>query len=250
MPALASAGFRAIAFDLRGYNRSDKPRGLSAYRLDRVAGDLRAILDDAARDPVAVVAHDWGGALAWWAAFLFPERIERLALLNVPHPTVFRRALRTDPAQRKRSRYFFYFQLPWLPERKISADGFGALRRMFARMTRPGTISAEELERYAASWSRPGALRGMLAWYRAAFRRPPPAPPTTTVAPPVRIVWGLRDGALGEALIDPSAARCREVEVFRVPEAGHWVHLEEPERVNELLLDFLGAKPVRSGAGP
>jgi pimeloyl-ACP methyl ester carboxylesterase len=90
----------------------------------------------------------------------------------------------------------------------------------------------------------------MLAWYRAAFRRPPPAPPTTTVVPPVRIVWGLRDGALGEELIEPSAARCREVEVFRIPEAGHWVHLEEPERVNQLLLDFLGAKPVRSGAGP
>ena len=76
MPALASAGFRAIAFDLRGYNRSDKPRGLSAYRLDRLAGDLRAVLDDAAREPVAVVAHDWGGAVAWWSAFLFPERID------------------------------------------------------------------------------------------------------------------------------------------------------------------------------
>ncbi len=248
MPALAGAGFRVVAPDLRGYNRSDKPRGLGAYRLDRLAGDLRALLDDLSSAPVPVVAHDWGGAVAWWGALLFPERIERLAILNVPHPAIFRRALLSDPDQRKRSRYIGYFQLPWLPERKLAANSFRALRQMLVRLSRAGTFPDSELDRYAAAWARPGALTAMLAWYRAALRRPAPKPPTLRVEPPVRIIWGIHDAALSPALIDPSAALCREADVFRLP-AGHWVHLEAPERVNALLLDFLGELPVRSGAG-
>jgi len=248
MPALAGAGFRVVAPDLRGYNRSDRPRGLGAYRLDRVAGDLRVLLDDLSSQPVPVVAHDWGGAVAWWGALLFPERIERLALLNVPHPIAFRRALRTDRDQRKRVGYMAYFQLPWLPERRLAADDFGALRRMLVKLSKAGSFTDADLDRYAAAWARPGALTAMLAWYRAALRRPPPRPPAVRVEPPVRIVWGLHDTALSPALIDPSAALCRAADVFRLP-AGHWVHLEAPERVNALLLDFLGELPVRSGAG-
>jgi pimeloyl-ACP methyl ester carboxylesterase len=250
LPALASAGFRAVAPDLRGYGRSDKPRGLSAYRLDRIAGDVRALLDDLSPAPVPIVAHDWGGAAAWWATLLFPERIARLAILNVPHPVVFRRALRADRDQRRRARYMLYFQLPYFPERKLSAAGFRPLRSMLARNSRPGTFSAADLDRYAAAWARPGALTAMLAWYRAAFRRPPPRPPRLDLEPPVAILWGERDTALSPALVAPSAALCRQVEIVRFPEAGHWLHLEEPERVNELLLDFLAGMPVRSAAGP
>jgi len=197
---------------------------------------------------VPVVAHDWGGAVAWWGALLFPERIDRLAILNVPHPIAFRRALRSDPDQRKRSRYIGYFQLPWLPERKLADDGYRALRGMLVRLSKAGSFTDADLDRYAAAWARPGALTAMLAWYRAAFRRPAPKPPTERVEPPVRIIWGIQDTALSPALIDPSAALCREADVFRLP-AGHWVHLEAPERVNALLLDFLGELPVRSGAG-
>ena len=250
MPALAGAGFRAVAPDLRGYARSDKPRGLGAYRIDRLAGDLRALLDDLSPEPLPVIAHDWGGAVAWWGALLFPERIERLALLNIPHPVVYRRALRNDRDQRRRARYVLYFQLPWLPERKLRSEQFRALRRMLRRMSREGTFTDADLERYVAAWARPGAVTGMLAWYRAAFRRPPPRPPTTMVAPPVKIVWGMDDTALSPALVDPSAALCRDVDVERLSDAGHWVHLDQPEHVHALLLDFLASKPVRSGARP
>jgi pimeloyl-ACP methyl ester carboxylesterase len=240
LPALAAAGFRAVAPDLRGYARSDKPRAVRAYRLDRLAGDVRALLDELSPAPVPVVGHDWGGAAAWWAALLFPERIARLAIVNAPHPLVFRRALWSDPDQRRRSRYFAYFQLPYFPERKLAEDGFRRLRRMLLRMSRAGTFTEADLDRSAAAWARPGALSGMLAWYRAALRHPPPRPPRATVEPPVALVWGMADAALSPRLVEPSAARCREVEVLRIEGAGHWAHLEEPERVSEHLLRLLG----------
>jgi pimeloyl-ACP methyl ester carboxylesterase len=249
MPALARAGYRAVAPDLRGYNRSDKPRGLAAYRLDRIAGDLHALLDDLSSAPVPIVAHDWGGAAAWWAALLFPERIARLAVVNVPHPIAFRRALRHDRDQRRRARYMLYFQLPFFPERKLAAERFRPLRSMLTRLSRAGTFTPDDLDRYAAAWARPGALTAMLAWYRAAFRRPPPRPPRFDVELPVAIVWGMGDAALGPALVDASAAFCRSAEIHRLGDSGHWAHLEEPERVNGLLLDFLAGMPVRSAAG-
>jgi pimeloyl-ACP methyl ester carboxylesterase len=226
---------------LRGYHLSAKPRGVGAYRIDRLAEDLRALLDELGPAPQPVVAHDWGAAVAWWGALLFPERFSRLAILNAPHPTVFRRALRSNREQRRRSRYFFYFQLPWLPERKLAAGGFRKLRSMFRRASRPGTFADSELDRYAAAAAVPGALTAMLNWYRAALRRSPPPPLSLVVEPPVRIIWGTRDVALGEELVAPSARLCRRAEVFRLPEAGHWVQHEEPERVNRLLLDFLAA---------
>jgi pimeloyl-ACP methyl ester carboxylesterase len=241
-----AGSFRAVAPDLRGYHRSDKPRGLGAYRLDRLAGDLRALIDDLGPAPCPVVGHDWGGALAWWGALVFPERISRLVILNAPHPGVLRRALLRDPDQRRRSRYMFLFQLPWWPERKLGRDGCRLVRKTFERTSRPGTFTPAELDRYAAAAALPGALRGMLAWYRAGLWRPAPRPPHRRVEPPLRLLWGDADRALSPALVEPSAARCREAEVVPLEGASHWVQHEEPERVSALLLDFLAREPVRS----
>jgi epoxide hydrolase 4 len=204
-----------------------------------------------------VVAHDWGAVHAYWSALRFPERIARLAILNGPHPAAFRRALVRDREQRRRSRYVFSFQLPWLPERKLLRDDGRLLRAMFRRTSRPGTFSEAELARYAAAAAIPGAMTAMLHWYRAALRRRPPEPASWIVEPPVRIVWGTQDVALGEPLLDASARLCRRVEIFRLPEAGHWVQHEAPERVNALLLDFLAGESgdrhpfsARKGYGP
>jgi len=245
IPALAAAGMRAVAPDLRGYHLSDKPGRLSAYRLDRLARDLIELATDLGPGSCDLVAHDWGGAAAWWAALLEPSRVRRLAILNVPHPAVFRRALLRDREQRRRSRYMFYFQLPWLPERKLAAGRFAPLRAIFRRTSRAGTFSEADLATYAAAAAYPGARTGMLNWYRAMLRRPPPRPASLRVEPPVRIIWGVDDVALGPEMVEPSAALCREAEVFRIAGAGHWVQHEEPERVNRLLLDFLTPNPVR-----
>ncbi len=243
MPALAAAGYRVVAPDQRGYHLSDKPRGLSAYSLDRLAEDVVALFDHLGVERAPLGGHDWGAAVAWWTAIRFPQRVERLAILNVPHPAVLRRALWTDAEQRRKSRYMAYFQLPWLPERKLAADGYRAFRAIFRRSSRPGVFRDADLDRYAAAAACPGALTGMLAWYRAALRRPPRRPASLRVEPPVLMLWGLEDVALGPALVDPSAAFCREVEVVRFPESGHWVLHDEPAAVNERLLAFL-ARPA------
>ncbi len=242
---LAEAGLRVIAPDQRGYHLSEKPRGLAAYSLDRLAEDVVGLLDALGLERAAVVGHDWGAAVAWWTALRFPERVERLAILNTPHPAAFRRLLKTDAEQRRRVRYMLYFQLPWLPERKLAAGGFKPLRKIFRISSRPGTFSEADLDRYAEAAAVPGALTGMLAWYRAGLRRPPRRPPTLRVEPRTLILWGVEDVALSPKLVEPSAAFCREVEVVRFPDAGHWVQHEAAAGVNERLLEFLAPAPPR-----
>jgi pimeloyl-ACP methyl ester carboxylesterase len=244
IPALVGAGLRVVAPDLRGYNLSDKPRGLRAYGLDALTDDLIALIDDLGPGGARVAAHDWGGVVAWWAAEQFPERFDRVAILNVPHPAVLKRTLRTSREQRRRSRYMFYFQLPFLPERKISKAGYRAFRSIFRRSSAPGTFTAAELDRYAEAAARPGALTAMLNWYRAALWCPPHRRRHAVhggprIRVPVRLIWGTGDVALGAEMIEPSAELCERCEIFRIPTAGHWVAHEATDEVNRLLLDFL-----------
>jgi pimeloyl-ACP methyl ester carboxylesterase len=235
---LAAAGYRVLVPDQRGYNLSEKPRGVAAYGLDRLAGDVVGLLDDAGRETALVVGHDWGGAVAWWTAIRHPERVARLAVLNMPHPRVMERFVRRDPAQRKRSSYIFLFQIPWLPERRLAAGNFARAAAALEKTSRPGTFGEDDLARYRAAWSQPGAIHAMIQWYRAALRARPRRPPSTEVRAPTLLVWGARDGFLGREMAEPSIARCTRGRLELVDEASHWVQHEEPERVNRLLLDF------------
>lgn len=239
LPALAAAGYRVVAPDLPGYNLSDKPKGLGPYGLDRLSDVVRGLIDRLEVTSLPVIGHDWGGVVAWWSALRFPERIARLAVLNAPHPAVFRHALRRDPEQRRRSRYIVYFQLPWLPERRLRQSDYRPFRSIFRRTSRPGTFDESELAAYAAAAARPGALTAMLNWYRAALWRPPRRPAHAQVEPPVRILWGAEDLALGRSLVEPSAARCRAAGIHWIESAGHWVQHEAAAEVNRSLLDFL-----------
>jgi pimeloyl-ACP methyl ester carboxylesterase len=243
---LAAAGYRVLAPDQRGYNLSEKPRGVAAYGLDRLARDVVGLIDDAGREKALLVGHDWGGAVAWWTAIRHPERIAKLAVLNMPHPRVMERFVRHDPAQRKRSSYIFLFQIPWLPERRLAAGNFARAAAALAKTSRPGTFGEDDLARYRAAWSQPGAVHAMIQWYRAALRARPRRPPSTEVRVPTLLVWGARDRFLGREMAEPSIARCPDGRLAIVDEAGHWVQHEEPERVTRLLLDFFaeGAAPL------
>jgi pimeloyl-ACP methyl ester carboxylesterase len=233
IPALAQAGFRVVAPDMRGYNTSSRPAGVSAYAGDKLAADVRDLIRERGERSALLVGHDWGAAVAWTAAMNHPDAISRLAILNLPHPRRLLVAL-TDPRQLVRSWYMFFFQLPWLPERAVRAGNWAGLRRGLER---------EDVERYIEAWSQPGAARSMINYYRAAFRQTP----RRTVArmrpilAPTMIVFGERDRYLRHQLAEPHPADVPNLErVVRVPNASHFVQNDAPEAVNELLIDFFG----------
>lgn len=235
---LAGAGYRVLVPDQRGYNLSDKPRGVSAYRLDALAGDVVGLIEDAGREKAAIVGHDWGAIVAWWLALTHAERLERLAILNVPHPAVMRRHLRSSRRQLRRSWYIFLFQLPWLPEWFLRRRGFrNAVRAL--RASRPGTFSDADIEVYREAWSQPGALRSMLHWYRAALRAPSRRPPSVRVSVETLMLWGCRDVALGREMAAPSIDLCDKGRLILFEQASHWLQHEEAENVTRLLLGFL-----------
>lgn len=235
---LAEAGFRVWAPDQRGYNLSDKPGGVAAYAIGHLAADVAALIQTAGRERAIVVGHDWGGAVAWHLAEHFPERIERAIILNVPHPAVMLENLRRNPKQLRRSWYMFFFQLPWLPERLLTFRKGALLARSLRRTSRPGTFSDGDLNRYREAWLQPGAMRGMLNWYRAATRRSFSKAPTSAIRRPTLLVWGARDQFIGREAAQPSIDRCINGKLVFLEDATHWVQHEEPARVNQLMLNF------------
>lgn len=237
---LAGNGLRLLVPDQRGYGLSDRPRGLAAYHLDRLAADVVALADACGAGRFRLVGHDWGGLVAFWVASLHPERVERLAVLNAFHPGVFSPYLRAHPGQLLRSAYAGLFQVPRLPERLLTARDSALLRALMRRSARPGTFGPAELDRYAREWARPGAVTAMLDWYRALARLPRVRHPPPVTAPTL-ILWGERDAALQPGLATASLALCERGRLQRFPDATHWVQHEAPEAVNAALIDFLHA---------
>lgn len=237
---LAAAGFRVLVPDQRGYNRSDKPRGVRSYGMDTLAEDIVGLIDALGRDRAHVVGHDWGGAIGWWLGVKHAHRLDRLALLNIPHPRVMEKTLRTSAEQRARSSYMFFFQLPWLPEHALGRNSHDLLVRTLRKTSRPGTFGDEDIALYRAAWARPGALTGMLHWYRAALRARPAREASPRVTVPTLLIWGTKDIALGREMVPPSLDLCDQGRAVYLDEATHWVQHEEPEAVNRLLVEHFG----------
>jgi pimeloyl-ACP methyl ester carboxylesterase len=234
---LAAAGFRVIVPDQRGYNLSSKPSGVASYALTELVSDVIAIADQLGQQRIFLAGHDWGAAVAWSAALLHPQRIAKLAVLNVPHPSVMRRYLMMQPRQMLRSWYMLFFQLPWLPETLFSAFNFRIGARSLLRSSRPGTFTADDLVHYRAAWSQPGAMTAMINWYRALFRFRARFS-DSTVRVPTRILWGERDAFLLTEMAHESLRYCSDAELFTFAGATHWLQHEEPARVSELLIAF------------
>jgi len=245
IPALAAAGYRVVVPDQRGYNRSEKPAGVAAYDLDVLAGDVLALADDVLAastfDRVALVGHDWGAAVAWHVAGMAPERLRRLAILNVPHPKVMIDTLRSDVDQLRRSGYILFFQLPWLPEYVLSRHDFAGLTKMLRASGHRDTFTDADVEQYRAAWRKPGAVTAMVNWYRAAGRRALWSSPSTgRIDVPTLVIWGAQDVALRATMAQPSADLCRAGRLAMIDDATHWVQHDAPDRVNRLLLEHLG----------
>lgn len=239
IPALAGMGYQVLAPDQRGYNLSDKPRDIASYELDRLAADITGLADGAGRRRFSIVGHDWGAVVGFWVASLHPDRVERLAALNAPHPAIWRRAMRDDPAQRRKSWYVHAFRIPWLPEFMLRRQNFEALAQAVRDTRRADANSERDLAVYRAAWSKPGALTAMVNWYRALHRIDLLTEPLPQIKPRTLIIWGTDDKFVMKDLAEKSAALCMQGSVSYLDTATHWVQHDEPDRVNALLLEFL-----------
>jgi pimeloyl-ACP methyl ester carboxylesterase len=244
---LSQAGLRVVAPDQRGYNLSDKPREVSAYRIDQLTLDVLGIMDYFGRDKACVVGHDWGAAVAWYTASQHPQRVEKLAILNVPHQAAMNRAL-TKPLWRqlRKSWYIFAFQTPRLPEWAFRRQHYRPMLAAILRSARPNAFSPDEQKRLVEAWSQPSAITGGINWYRAmlrqAFRMGPKrgtAHFQRRVTCPTLLLWGDQDAFLEPILADWSMEWVDHGRLLHFPNATHWLAHEEPEAVNRELIGFL-----------
>lgn len=235
---LVEAGYRVLVPDQRGYNLSDAPAEIGAYRIETLSRDIVDLIRSAGESSAHVVGHDWGGMVAWDLALRHPEVVNRMAVINAPHPLAFRRTRWRDPRQVLRSWYALFFQLPRLPEWTFQRKDFRWAVRGLKGSAEQGSFTDLDVDRYRQSWSRDGRVTGMLNWYRAAGRYGL-TPPREGVDAEAMVVWGEQDPALVPILGPRSVAYCGDGRLERFPTAGHWVHLDHPSAVSTLLVEHL-----------
>lgn len=241
MPLAAS--HTVVAVDQRGYNTSSKPAGVGAYALWHLVEDLRALVVHLGYDRATIVGHDWGGVVAWSFAMRHPGMVERLAILNLPHPQLFRKALKTNIRQIGRSWYAGAFQVPHLPEWLMQQNDYAALVGALTNtVKRPNTFSAADLAEYRQAWAQPGALTAMVNWYRAAARYGGTfykSLISQCVHMPTLLIWGTNDLALGQELTYGTERYATDLRVRYLNGISHWVQQEAPDQVNAALLPFV-----------
>jgi pimeloyl-ACP methyl ester carboxylesterase len=242
---LAAAGFRVVAPDMRGYNLSSRPDDVAAYDADKLAADIRDLIHERGAESAFLVGHDWGGTAAWATAMNHPEVVDRLAILNAAHPRKLSQGLH-HPDQLRKSWYFFFFNLPDLPESVVEANRWHFFRH-FLHDANPA-YTPEDINRYIEAWSQPGAATGMINYYRSSVRTPPKqaAAAIRPIDTPTLVIWGEDDHYLGPELAEPEHDDVPNLDrVERLPNASHWVHHDAAEHVTQLLADFF--TPAMSG---
>lgn len=252
LPAVAKAGFEAVAIDMRGYNTSDKPKELSAYRLPELIADVRGVIQTLGRGRKAIlVAHDWGGAVAWAVAGAHPELLEKLVIINAPHPTVFARELASNPKQQAASGYMTFFQSPGAEESLMKDRCAGLVMSILGARKRKPPYTPEVKDAYIAAWTQPGALTAGLNYYRA-NKVAPPAPGSKpasgaesfgTTGPvivkvPTLVIWGMLDTALLAGNIDGLDKYVNQLTIRRIPDGTHWVIHERTTDISNMITAF------------
>lgn len=274
--AALSPHFRVVAPDLRGYNESEKPAGVEAYAMPELVADVLGLIHAFGEREAVIVGHDWGGGVAWSFAMEHPEATRKLVVMNCPHLAIFQRELQNDPRQLLKSWYMFFFQLPWVPELLLGAGNAWAVGNAVRQSTvRRETLRDDDIQRLRDAASHSGALRSAINYYRAAFRAPdvqgnlpnwlrrflhgdrPFPPPRTTlddwpkISAPTLLVWGEQDVALRKELtygMEPLFTG--PFDIRYVADAGHWVHHEQAELVNQYLLEFVADVMPQPAAQP
>jgi len=244
--ALAEAGYEVWAPNLRGYGESSKPPKISDYAMDRLLADVGALIDASGREEVTLVGHDWGAVQAWMFAIRQVRPLQRLVIMNVPHPACMRRELR-GVRQLLKSWYIFFFQIPWLPERLLCARRAKAVGDAFTKSAvDPSRFPDEVTAVYREAALRPGAMRSMINYYRAALRgtRRSANEELPVIQTPTLLIWGLEDVALSKETTDGTDEHVTDLTMRFLPDVSHWVQQEAPETVNAMLLAWLDGSPV------
>jgi epoxide hydrolase 4 len=247
-----------VAPDMRGYNLSSKPEGLPAYAMPNLVGDIaglaKELLKTAGGSTFTLVAHDWGGVVAWVFAAMHPEMLDRLIIVNAPHPTIFGKMLRENEAQQRASSYMLMFRSAEA-EATLSANNYAMLTSMvLGAGLKDGTVTEEGKKMYLDAWSQPGALTGGLNYYRSSGIGPPAsaaAPsqeataastPPLIVRAPTLVIWGEKDTALLASNLDGLDKVVPKLTIKRIPDGTHWVVREKPAEVNTLIRDYLAQR--------
>lgn len=242
--------YLAVAPDMRGYNLSSKPAELEKYKLPHLVEDVRALALHLGHKKLVLVGHDWGGAVAWAFSLYHPDMLEKLVIINAPHPAVFERELRENPAQQKASQYMLVFRSPQA-EQVLSANHYGAFAgSILSEGLKKGYFTEEDKKEYLKAWAQTGALTGGLNYYRANELGPPTSPeqevnltktlPTTTTNVPVLVIWGEKDPYLLTGNLNGLEKYVPKLTIKRIPDGTHWVIHEQPEQVNRLIREFIG----------
>lgn len=245
--------FFLVMPDQRGFAASDQPQEVSAYKSDRVVDDIFALANALSLDRFALVGHDWGGAISWAAALRGDPRLERLAIINAPHPVVFQKSLIESAEQRAASQYMNFFKLPGAAK-LIEKMGYEAFfEKTFGENVDLAKFPEAEKQQYIAEWSQPGTMKAMLNWYRASkLIIPPPAVTIPlpdwilaafpSVKVPTLVIWAMNDTALLPLQLDGLDRLVDDLAIVRVPGAGHFVPWQAPEPVAAALRPFLAAE--------
>jgi len=237
---LAEAGYHVVVPDQRGYNTTEAPQDVAAYAIDFLAADVVAIADAYGAGRFHLVGHDWGAVIGWWVAAKYPQRLERVALIDGPHPDVWARQALKHPTQALRSTYVAFFQLPWVPEATLGGFGFAGLKAMMQGSARPDTFEPGAFDHYVHAWAHPGSLSAMLNYYRAMRNRTRGDEPAR-ITPPILILWAGEDAALERHVAEACLTLCDRGELEFIEGASHWVHLERPAQVNQRVIAWLEA---------
>ncbi len=235
-------GYHVVAIDMRGYNDSDKPESLFAYKMSELIADVRGVINGLDYEDCILVAHDWGGAIAWNFAYKHPKMVSKLIVMNFPHPAKFIAGLKTW-SQLQKSWYIFAFQIPLLPELIFQANDYQAIASVFMDMaSERSPFTTEDLLAYKEAAAKPGALNAMINYYRANFNLIPDNSQTQKYGIlniPTLMIWGEQDAYFDKKLTYGTDAYVRDLELKYIPNCSHWVQQEQPELVNQYMRDFL-----------
>jgi pimeloyl-ACP methyl ester carboxylesterase len=232
--------YKVVAPDLRGYNDSDKPKEQSAYVMEEFVKDVEGVINGLGYESCVLVAHDWGGAIAWFFAYAHPEMVEKLIVMNIPHPAKFSEALRSNPQQRQRSWYIFFFQMPVLPELWLQWNNYQLIDEFFTGMAvDKSAFTREDIEAYKDAAAKRGALTAAVNYYRNVFQGFFNQPQWGVLKVPTLMIWGENDTALGTELTYGTEEYVEDFQIRYIPNCSHWVQQEKPELVNQYMREFL-----------